>query len=148
MPLKSKSKADRFSSWKLFSGHLEENGFSKEIISLAKKLHDKIIKEISLHGKFIDYTVNHDISFKRPSPVKGEKKVFAYIQINKKTISLFLLSHGGKKPEGENIRINPRDKTEYIITLQPNHPFPPREIDPIRFSYNCIITGKKQKAAA
>jgi hypothetical protein len=139
---KSANLPDRFSSWTRFARYLKIEGFSKDIISLAKKLHDKIVKEIPLHNDLINYTVHNDISFKRPSPVNGEKNVFAYIQIKPKKISLYL-SHGGEIPEGENVRINPNNQGECIITMQPDYRFTPTDIDPIRFSYNRIIAGQR-----
>ena len=105
--------------WNDFKEHLKNNGFDEEVIVLTISVYDLCVKASGSQKNLIVYTKNNVISFHTPPNTRGKDKVFAYIEVYKEKVRLFLTYDGNELPAG-SIK-NPNKNHECIfIFVTPN----------------------------
>ena len=119
----AKGKND-FEDWIEFEEYLKKKGFPPIIIATAKSIHVDCIKKYKFPER-ISYKRKPLISFKTRPSLSRKKTVYAYAEIQKNAIKIFL-SYSGKIPSGNDIIQHPKKPTEFIIKIQTDDGFTTR----------------------
>lgn len=100
-PPKSKFSRIRFNNWSEFKDfQIDENKVQKSVLNIAKELQDKAIKEFGLQPQNINYAQG---AFTLNVPIQKRKTVFAYFQIMKKKIRVFMDFDESVPPGGTKV---------------------------------------------